>query len=68
MYFLTFLNDLYVQLKATGSGVPIDNDIVCIFLYADDVVLITEDETGIQFLLNVSSNWCLLNAMQSTEE
>jgi hypothetical protein len=36
------LSDLVTKIKATGKGVSIDNEIVSILLYADDIVLTAE--------------------------
>lgn len=61
--FNLFLNDLVTLIKATGKGVCIENETIYILLYADDIVLITENERDLQYLLDVLSNWCSLNTM-----
>jgi hypothetical protein len=44
LLFNLFLNDLVTKIKATGKGVSIDNEIVSVLLYADDFVIIAENE------------------------
>lgn len=58
-----FFNDLVTLIKGTGKGMCIENKTVCILLYADDIVLITENERDLQYMLDVLSNWCSVNTM-----
>ena len=66
LLFNCFINDLALKIKAVGKGVPIDDDddeLICIMLYADDVVLIAENERDLQTMLNELSAWCEANHM-----
>ena len=46
-----------------GKGIDIDNERVCILLYADDLVLLTENEKDLQFMLDALYGWCKNNNM-----
>ena len=64
LLFNCFINDLAQKIKAVGKGVSIDNgEQICILLYADDVVLLAENEADLQSMLNVLSGWCEENCM-----
>ena len=39
-------------------GIPFDNDKICILLYADDIVILAENEAQLQLLLNFTDTWC----------
>lgn len=34
-----YVNDLVAELKATNVGVDIDGELVCVILYADNIVV-----------------------------
>ncbi|MES9880789.1 MAG: reverse transcriptase family protein [Sedimenticola sp.] len=61
--FNLYINDLSLKIRALGKGVRIDDDIVSILLFADDVVLIAESEADLQAMLNELGDWCVRNAM-----
>ena len=42
LLFNIFINDLALKIKACGKSIEIDDDIVGILLYADDIVLLAE--------------------------
>ena len=52
-----FINSFVTELHTHGIGVNIDGENVAILLYADDVVLLAENEHDLQMLLDVLSNW-----------
>ena len=54
LLFNLFINDLSVFLKSLDLGVMVNNEKVCIMLYADDIVLLAKTETDLQLLLD----WC----------
>jgi len=56
--FDVYLNDLADELNCMQLGVKIDDDYLTILLYADDIVIIAEDEENLQRLLNKLHNWC----------
>ena len=61
--FNIFLNDIAVMLKSLHKGVTIGNENVCILLYADDIVLIAENENDLQTMLTTLNDWCISNSM-----
>lgn len=61
--FNIFINDLATSLKNLNKGVDIGNEKVCILLYADDIVLIAENEAELQILLSQLNDWCKLNGI-----
>ena len=56
--FNIYLNDLAKELKDLQLGVSLGNTHICILLYADDIVLISEDEQKLQKMLNHVGDWC----------
>ena len=65
--FSIYINDLASQIKETGIGVGLtlegesgfpESIILNILLYADDVVLFSENEADMQDLLLIVQNWC----------
>ena len=61
--FNLFIDDLACKLKAVGEGVDIGEEKLCLLLYADDIVLLSDSENGLQNMLNTLSDWCKENAM-----
>ena len=61
--FNLYINDLALYLKSLGKGIKCDDDTVCILLYAHDIVLLTETEQDMQFMLNALHYWCAYNDM-----
>eukprot|EP00732_Lithocolla_globosa_P001139 Lithocolla_globosa_v1_NODE_518_length_3838_cov_6.179752.p1 type:complete len:838 gc:universal NODE_518_length_3838_cov_6.179752:2520-7(-) len=58
LLFTLFVNDLAKMIQASEIGVKFGVDIINILLYADDIVLIAENENDLQTLLNITYNWC----------
>jgi hypothetical protein len=56
--FALFLNDLAVELKALNLGVTAGEVNVPILLYADDIVLMSENEEKLQKQLDHVATWC----------
>ena len=56
--FNIYLNDLAKEIKDMGLGVPLDDINVPILLYADDIVLISENESNLQKMLDHVEFWC----------
>ena len=63
LLFNLFINDLALHIKSLGKGTDIDNERVCILLYADDLVLLSENEKDLQFMLDALRGWCKNNNM-----
>ena len=61
--FNLFINELAFKIQAIGKGIDVDNEKISILLYADDVVLLTENEDDLQSMLSVLSEWCGQNDM-----
>lgn len=53
-----FINDLTMQLKYLNSGVQIGSQKLIVLLYADDILLISENEGDINAMLDIVSGWC----------
>ncbi len=56
--FSLYLNPLLTELKLSGLGVQIDNNLISVLAYADDLVLVAESEADLQRLINILQNWC----------
>ncbi len=56
--FSFYINDLVQVLKERCNTVKVGDIVLNSLLYADDMVLISESETGLQNLLNELSKWC----------
>ncbi|CAG2196515.1 unnamed protein product [Mytilus edulis] len=52
LLFNFFINDLIDEVKKLNVGISIGEEKVCIMLYADDVVFLTESESELQIILN----------------
>ena len=57
--FAIFINDLAKEIKESGIGIQIEENLfINILLYADDIVLLTSSENDLQDLLFIVENWC----------
>ena len=57
--FNLFINDLATQLKDMNIGIKIKDTTIPLLLYADDVVILANDETEMQKMLNSVNKWCI---------
>ena len=56
--FAIFINDLALEIRSLGLGIPTQNDEnISILMYADDVVLISDSEEGLQNMLDTVHDW-----------
>ena len=67
LLFNMFVNNLVETIKGLGIGVDIGQEKVSILMYADDLVLLAENENDLQLLLNVLSDWCRSNRINVNE-
>ena len=58
-----FINDFAMSVKALGKDVKIDDEEVCIMMYANDIVLLADNENDLQSMLNLLDSWYSLNHM-----
>ncbi len=58
LLFNVFLNDLSLEIKNCGRGVNIEDEIISLLLYADDLCFICDNEEGLQEMLNILHTWC----------
>ena len=63
LLFNLFLDNLVNFFKSLDIGISIGDEKVCILLYADDIVLIADNEHDLHLLLNALSTWCDTNDM-----
>ena len=56
--FSLYINDLVKDIKETGLGITINNEIVATLLYADDIVILAENCEDLQNLIKVIHSWC----------
>ena len=56
--FSLFINDLALELKKLNLGVRVQDEIINILMYADDMVLLAKNENDLQSMLNVMTEWC----------
>ena len=61
LLFNLFNNNLVQTINSLNVGVDIDGEKVGILLYADDLVLIAENETNLQLMLDTLGIWCRNN-------
>ena len=56
--FSILINDLLKEIKATQIGIKINDLILNILAYADDIVLLAESPEQLQSLINIMNKWC----------
>jgi hypothetical protein len=61
--FNIYVNSLIDDINALNIGIDIDNEKLAILLYADDVVLLAENEKDLQKIMDVFNFWCTNNAL-----
>ena len=63
LLFNLYIEDLVTKIKALNCGVNLLDKQLSVMLYADDIVLISETEKGLQSMLNTLNDWCINNSM-----
>ena len=56
--FNIYINDLAEELKSMNLGIKMGDLHICILLYADDIVLVSENEQNLQRMLSHVHKWC----------
>ena len=56
--FSVYINDLADDLKSANLGVNVNETIINLLMYADDVVLLTDAADKLQRMLNIVHSWC----------
>ena len=56
--FALFINDLANELRSLNCGITLDGTHICCLLYADDIMLVSETETGMRRMHDYVSVWC----------
>ena len=57
-YFYLYINELGIELKDLNYGIDIGGQKVCLLLYADDIIIIAENENELQTQLDLINQWC----------
>ena len=55
--FALFINGIANDIKSLNKGIDINGINVSILLYADDIVLISESEVNLQYMLDYMHVW-----------
>lgn len=56
--FSVYINDLVHEINSLNCGVYIDDKMLSLLLYADDIALLAPDESCLQRMLDCVSDWC----------
>ncbi len=56
--FAIFIKDFASEMKQLDIGIDIENGKKCILLFADNIVILAEDEIKLQILLDFTNEWC----------
>ena len=55
--FNIYINDIVPEVKSVNEGINFNGTNICILLYADDIVLLSENEEGLQKMLDKVYEW-----------
>ena len=58
LLFSLYINDCVCYINGLQKGILCDNDNVSALLYADDMVLLSDNAADLQVQLNALSDWC----------
>ena len=56
--FSIYINDLVAEINSLQSGIDINDSNIAILLYADDIVFLSDSESGLQSILEKLKTWC----------
>ena len=57
--FSLYIDEITTRLRQKGMGVTCGHRLIPALLYADDIVLLAEDEEGMGESLKVLQEWCV---------
>ena len=63
--FSIYVNDLATEINNLQAGIDINDLNIGILLYADNIVLISDTENGLQSMLEKLNSWCQKMATNS---
>ncbi len=66
--FSLYINNLVQNVIDTNIGIHIDDYIIGILLYADEICLTAESEADLQKLLDIVDRWCEQWIMQVNQD
>ena len=66
--FNIFINDMVSDVNSLNLGIPLDNECVSILLYADDIVVLSENEDNLQCILDTIYSWSRKNLIKFNEK
>ena len=66
--FNIFINDLIPSVKSLNKGVPIGDQNLSILLYADDIIILSENASDLQSMLDSVYNWSFKNMIRFNEK
>ena len=61
--FNIYINDLSALLELSNKEILIDGKRITHLLYADDLILMGDSESDLQYLLDILATWCRTNNM-----
>jgi hypothetical protein len=61
--FNIFINDVAAGVKNLNHRIVIENERICILLYADNIVLLAENEAEIQNMFSFLNDWYIANGI-----
>ena len=67
LLFNLFINNLVESIKNLNIGIDVGEEKVSLLLYADDIILLAENENDMQIVLDMLSVWCRNNKLQVNE-
>ena len=53
-----YINDLAVSLKNLNLGISVDDLVLSLLLYADDIILLSENIDDLNSMTNIINEWC----------
>ena len=68
LLFNLYIDDLIRDMKLLNIGIEIEDEKICLLLYADDVILIADTEEDLQSLLNCLNDWSARNGLTKTNQ